>query len=168
MTLATWITLLRCAGGPLVAFYIQYPDQRTFAAVLFLLFALTDWLDGFIARRTKTITSFGKYMDPFADKVLVISVLIALTFYQLVPFWGVLVIVLREMAVMLLRLMAVEKKKKVISASWSAKIKTVVQMAAVVLLLMVWPYAYVVFWVAVGLTVYSFVEYVVVNRKAIF
>ncbi len=133
--------------------------------MLFVIFALTDWLDGYVARKTKTITNFGKYMDPFADKVLVISVLIAMTFYQMVSLWGVLIIVLRELSIMLFRLMAVEKKKKVIAASWSAKCKTALQMVAIVFILMVWPGGQAFFWGAVLLTVYSFIEYIVVNRK---
>ncbi|MBU0581126.1 MAG: CDP-diacylglycerol--glycerol-3-phosphate 3-phosphatidyltransferase, partial [Candidatus Margulisbacteria bacterium] len=126
MTLASWFTLLRCFGGPLVAFFVQFPQQRFLAAMLFVVFALTDWLDGFIARKTNTITDFGKYMDPFADKILVMSAFIAMTYYHLLPMWGVLIVLIREMTIMALRIIAIEKKK-VIAASWSAKFKTVIQ-----------------------------------------
>ncbi|MFC1517359.1 CDP-diacylglycerol--glycerol-3-phosphate 3-phosphatidyltransferase [Candidatus Margulisiibacteriota bacterium] len=164
MTLASWITLLRCFGGPLVAFFVQFPDKRYLAAYLFVAFALTDWLDGFIARRTNTITNFGKYIDPFADKILVMSVFVAMTYFRLLPLWGVLIVLIREMAVMLIRIIGVERKK-ILAASWSAKFKTVVQMAAVFVNLMGWPYALPLFWFAVVVTVYSFLEYVWVNRK---
>jgi CDP-diacylglycerol--glycerol-3-phosphate 3-phosphatidyltransferase len=167
LTLATWITLVRCAGGPLIAYLVQFPQYRTPGAVIFVLLALTDWLDGFIARRTKTTTDLGKYLDPFADKVLVLSAFIALTFYQMVSLWGVLIITLRELSVMLLRIMAAEHKKKIIGASWSAKVKTVLQMTSVVFILMVWPYGQQVFWLAVVVTVYSFIEYVFVNKKVL-
>ena len=164
MTLASWITLLRCFGGPLTAFYIQFPQQRALAAGLFVAFALTDWLDGFIARKTNTITDLGKYLDPFADKVLVMSAFVAMTYFRLLPLWGVLIILIREMAMMLIRIVALEKKK-VIAASWPAKFKTVLQMAAVVFVLLNWPYGLELFWFATFITVYSFLEYLLVNRK---
>ena len=133
------------------------------AAGLFVAFALTDWLDGFIARKTNTISDLGKYLDPFADKVLVVSAMVAMAYFHLLPLWGVLIILIREMAIMLVRIVAM--KKKVISASWPAKIKTFLQMTAVVFVLLNWPYGLEIFWVSVFIAVYSFLEYLWVNRK---
>jgi CDP-diacylglycerol---glycerol-3-phosphate 3-phosphatidyltransferase len=167
LTLASWITLLRCAGGPITAYVIyDFPQSKLLAVGLFIAFAITDWLDGFVARKTNTITSLGKYLDPFADKILVLSVMIAMVATNSLPLFGVLVIVIRELAMMLLRIIGMENKK-VIAASWSAKGKTVLQMGAIMFVILAWPYALELFWLATFVTVYSFVEYLWAYRKVI-
>ena len=110
---------------------------RITAAVVFALTSLTDMLDGKIARKYNLITDFGKFMDPLADKFLVISALIGILvnpyFEDLRPVfvWAVVIIIFREFAVTSMRMIAANKAGKVIAAAWLGKVKTTTQMICI-------------------------------------
>jgi len=100
------------------------------ALAVFLLACMTDWYDGYLARRHNMITDFGKFMDPVADKVLVLAAFFAFIQLDLVPAWMVVIIVMREFIVTGLRLLALSKKV-VLAAQEGGKNKTVSQMVAI-------------------------------------
>jgi len=106
------------------------PNGDTLAAIVFALAALTDGLDGYIARSRGSVTTFGKLMDPLADKLLVTAALVSLVSLNRLPAWVAMVIIAREFAVTALRSVAADRGV-IISASWMGKVKTVLQIAAV-------------------------------------
>lgn len=99
--------------------------------IIFIVASITDTLDGYIARSRNQITTFGKFLDPIADKILVITAMIILVQYQKLPAWIPAIVVMREFIVSGYRLVAVEKDGKVIAASIWGKIKTISQMIAI-------------------------------------
>lgn len=101
--------------------------------VIFIIASITDKLDGYIARSRNQVTTFGKFLDPLADKILVISALIILVEYAKIPSWIPIIVLAREFIVSGYRLIAVEKGGKVIAASIWGKLKTVTQMVAIIL-----------------------------------
>lgn len=102
--------------------------------IVFLVAALSDYFDGYIARKYDLVTDFGKIMDPVADKVLVLAAFIAFVELKLVPAWMVVIIILRELIVTSLRLVAI-KREEIISASIGGKRKTVSQMFSILIIL---------------------------------
>lgn len=109
------------------------PIEYIVINVIFIIASITDQLDGYIARKRNEITTFGKFLDPLADKILVIAALVMLVEYDKLPAWIPIIVLAREFIVSGYRLVAVEKKSNVIAASMSGKIKTVTQMFAIVL-----------------------------------
>jgi CDP-diacylglycerol--glycerol-3-phosphate 3-phosphatidyltransferase len=134
------------------------------AAGVFIVAALTDSLDGYIARRHKLVTTLGKFIDPLADKVLVIAAMVALVELQRIPAWIVVVIITREFVVTGLRLVA-SAEGVVIAASRGGKIKTVFQIIALSLLILKLPGGMALMWVATFLTVWSGMEYLIGGAK---
>lgn len=101
--------------------------------IIFIIASITDKLDGYIARSRNQVTTFGKFLDPLADKILVISALIILVEYGKIPSWIPIIVLAREFIVSGYRLVAVEKGGKVIAASIWGKLKTLTQMIAIIL-----------------------------------
>lgn len=101
--------------------------------VIFIIASITDKLDGYIARSRNQITTFGKFLDPIADKILVIISMMLLIEFGKIPSWIPAIIIMREFIVSGYRLIAVEKKGKVIAATVWGKLKTVTQMIAIML-----------------------------------
>ena len=130
------------------------------AAVVFIIAAITDSMDGYIARKHHLITTLGKFIDPLADKVLVIAAMIALVELQRIPGWIVLVIITREFVVTGLRLVAAAEGV-VIAASKGGKLKTVFQIVALAMLILKLPGGMALMWVAMILTVWSGMEYLI-------
>lgn len=180
MNLPNKLTCIRMAAVPffVAVFYLPgVPGHFVWALVLFVLASFTDFLDGQIARKRNLVTDFGKFMDPLADKVLVVSALICFTEMGLVPAPVVIVIIAREFAVTSLRLIAAPKGV-VIAADIYGKMKTVAQMVWVITVLLqlaleenaiVLPFLAgfnsVMIWVVTALTVLSGVNYIWANRK---
>lgn len=133
MNLPNKLTLLRIALVPLViaAILIEFPFHFLVAGILFGIAAITDALDGKIARRDNLITDFGKFADPLADKILVISVLVCFVKLGLCSAVPLIIIIFREFAVTSVRLVA-SAKGKVIAANMWGKVKTVSQIVAIV------------------------------------
>ena len=103
--------------------------------LIFIVASITDKLDGYIARSRKQVTTFGKFLDPLADKILVLSALILLVELDKIPAWIPIIVLAREFLVSGYRLVAVEKGGKVIAASIWGKLKTVTQMLAIILIM---------------------------------
>ena len=138
MNLANKLTLIRIFLVPVFLLFIatkDIPYGSFIATFIFILASITDKLDGYIARSRNQITNFGKFMDPLADKLLVTAALISLVELQVVPGWAAVVIIAREFAVSGLRSIAASQGR-VIAASWWGKIKTVIQIIAIILLLL--------------------------------
>ncbi len=129
------------------------------AAVVFTIASITDAVDGYIARKRNIVTNLGKFIDPLADKILVIAVLTALVELHRFPAWMVVVIISREFIVSGLRMVAASEGV-VIAASKGGKLKTVTQIIGIILLLFNIPGAMAVMWLAVILTVWSGIEYI--------
>ncbi len=102
--------------------------------IIFIIASITDKLDGYIARSRNQVTTFGKFLDPLADKILVLSALVMLVEYGKIPAWIPVIVLAREFLVSGYRLIAVEKSGKVIAASIWGKLKTVTQMIAIILI----------------------------------
>ncbi len=139
---------------------------------LFLLAALTDFLDGFIARRFGKVTRLGKLLDPAADKILTSAAFISLVGLGVAPAWIVVTIVAREFAISTLRSVAATQGL-VIAAAWSGKLKTTAQVVAISLLILYdqlgsWQQvADVALLVALALSVYSGIEYAVLYTRSV-
>ena len=160
MTTANKITIFRVILIPvfLVLMYLRFPGHTYWAFGVFVLASLSDFADGYIARHYNQVSDFGKFMDPLADKLLVVA-------QHQMPAWALLLVVAREFAVTGLRLIAVDNGR-VIAAAWSGKIKTASTMVAICLMLL-WniPWLNTVCWVVIVVTtVYSGVEYFVKNH----
>lgn len=135
MNLANKLTMLRIFLVPLFLIFISMTDfaYSTFIATgIFIIASITDQLDGHIARSRNQITTFGKFMDPLADKLLVTAALISLVELKVIPAWAAVIIIAREFAVSGLRTIAAAEGK-VIAASMWGKVKTVIQIIAIIL-----------------------------------
>jgi CDP-diacylglycerol--glycerol-3-phosphate 3-phosphatidyltransferase len=144
-----------------VALLDETPNGDAIAAGVFALAALTDGLDGYIARSRDNITTFGKLMDPLADKLLVTAALVSLVSLGRLEAWIAMVIIAREFAVTGLRGVAAERGV-VIQASWLGKLKTILQVTAIIALIATDPAPLgvdIFVYVAVAVTVISGVDY---------
>ncbi|HEL1587067.1 TPA: CDP-diacylglycerol--glycerol-3-phosphate 3-phosphatidyltransferase [Streptococcus suis] len=131
-----------------------------FAALLFALASATDYLDGYLARKWQVVTNFGKFADPMADKILVMTAFIMLVELSLAPAWVVAIIICRELAVTGLRLLLVENGGTVLAAAMPGKIKTFSQMFAIIFLLLQWQLlGQITLYVALFFTLYSGYDY---------
>ena len=137
MTTANKITLFRVVLIP-VFLLLAYTGHMRWALVVFVLASLSDMLDGYIARHYNQITDFGKFMDPLADKVLVLAAMCFFVERGRMPGWALAIVLLREFAVSGMRLVAVEQGR-VIAAGWSGKVKTAATMVCLCLMLLIGP-----------------------------
>ena len=137
------------------------------ALVLFVAASLTDLLDGKIARKYNLVTTFGKFMDPLADKLLVCSAMICLVQMGRIPAWIVIIIISREFIISGFRLVASDKGV-VIAASWWGKFKTTFQMVMIILMIAdiaaLSVVTQIVMWIALILTVVSLIDYLMKNN----
>ena len=152
----------------LVLWHLDFPYHNYAALAVFILASLTDLLDGYIARHCNQVTDFGKFMDPLADKVLVMTAMICFCAMGRFPAWALVIVMAREFAVSGLRLVAVDNGR-VIAAGWSGKVKTASTMICLCIMHVPIPDAlgWVCVIVIVATTVYSGTEYFVKNRDAI-
>lgn len=138
MNLANKLTLLRIFLIPAFLVFILpkgIPFGKTIATVIFIVAAITDKIDGYIARSRNQITTFGKLMDPLADKLLVSAALITFVEFHVIPGWIAVVIIAREFAVTGLRTVAAAEGI-IMAAGWWGKIKTVFQIVALIFALL--------------------------------
>ena len=169
MTLASKITLVRVAMIPafMVTMYLSggAPGLWMYVSLaIFIVASLTDSLDGYIARHYNQVTDFGKFLDPLADKLLVIAAMCMFCQWGVFPAWALMIVLTREFAVTGLRLIAVQKGH-VIAAGWSGKVKTASTMVCICLILFGIPQwlNYVCQGVILVTTVYSGIEYFAKN-----
>ena len=166
MNTANKLTLLRVVMIPafLLVLYLDVPGASYWALAIFVAASLTDTLDGYIARHYNQVTDFGKFMDPLADKCLVMAALCWFVEEGTFAAWVLAVVLLREFAVSGMRLVAVEKGR-VIAAGWSGKVKTASTMVCICLILFGIPQwlNYVCQGVILVTTVYSGIEYFAKN-----
>ena len=165
------LTLLRVLLIPvfLVLVYVPFPYHMLWALGAFIVASVTDFLDGRMARSRGLVTDFGKFMDPLADKMLVMAALIVFVELGRLPAWAVLIVVVREFAVTALRLIAVEGGR-VIAAGWSGKIKTASTMVCICLMPVIThsPALDLACGVVIlATTIYSGIEYFVKNKDVI-
>ena len=174
MTTASKITLLRVAFIPvyMVLMYLSGGQSGLWMWIglaVFIIASLTDFVDGQIARKYNQVSDFGKFLDPLADKLLVIAAMAMFCEWGMLPAWAFMLILTREFAVTGLRLVAVGKGT-VIAAGWSGKVKTASTMVGLCVM-MAFPQvswiAGVVTAVIVVTTVYSGIEYFIQNWKCL-
>lgn len=170
MTTANKLTLCRVVMIPifLVLLYVDFTGHLWAALAVFILASFTDFIDGYVARHYHQITDFGKFMDPLADKLLVMSAMAWFVEVAWMPAWAFFVVIARELAVTGLRLVAVEQGR-VIAAAKSGKVKTACTMVGIILML-IFPNATLrLVCVAVILvtTIYSGIEYFVKNKDVL-
>lgn len=176
MNLPNTLTLFRIFLVPIFMFFllVKIPHGQIVAALIFIIAASTDGLDGYIARKRKQITNFGKIMDPLADKLLVSAALISLVQLGQIPSWIVVIIIGREFAVTGLRAV-VAAEGVVIAASKLGKLKTVSQIIAIVAILIDdflieligIPLGKYLLYIAVFFTLYSGLDYFIKAKKII-
>jgi CDP-diacylglycerol--glycerol-3-phosphate 3-phosphatidyltransferase len=140
LNLPNVLTMIRILAVPVVVVALlgETPNGDALAAGVFALAAATDGLDGYFARSRDAVTTFGKLMDPIADKLLVAAALVSLVSLDRLAAWVAMVIIAREFAVTMMRAIAAERGI-VIAASWLGKVKTVLQIGAVFALIAVDP-----------------------------
>lgn len=159
---ANYLTIARVVMIPifLVLMYLDFPGSRYWALGVYIVACLTDWVDGYIARHYNQVSDFGKFMDPLADKCLVMAALCCFVAEGSMAAWILAVVLVREFAVSGMRMVAVEKGR-VIAAGWSGKVKTASTMVCICLILFGIPHVLNLICQGVILvtTVYSGVEY---------
>ena len=170
MNTANKLTIFRVILVPvfLIVLYMGFNGSNYVALAIFIIASITDAVDGYIARSRKQITDFGKFLDPLADKILVLAAMLWFVETGVLPAWAVLIVIIREFAVTALRLVAASRGD-VIAAGLSGKIKTVASMVCLIILFLEIPVAlvYVCIAVIVATTVVSGVDYFVKNRKSL-
>ena len=176
MNLPNKLTLLRIILIPIfvVIYYIGFTGWNYWAAAIFIIAAITDMIDGKIARKTGQVTDFGKFADPIADKLLVMSALLILMEWGKVSAWIAIILLAREFIISGFRLVAAGKGT-VIAAGITGKIQTVVQIVALSELLFYdpiqkWtgiPLGMILLYISAALSVWSCIEYIVKNRQAL-
>lgn len=138
--------------GFLAVMFSQVRYHQTIALILFVAGGISDFLDGYIARRDKLITNFGILMDPLADKIMVCSAFITFVGLKLMPAWMVIIIVARELTITGLRLLAASKQV-VLAAEGYGKHKTISQIVAIIAILVGLSYKQ---WGAIGTSIFGF------------
>ena len=145
MNLANKLTIIRMILVPIMVAFAYLPIGGTFYDIaitmiimdaIFIIASITDKLDGYIARSRNQVTTFGKFLDPLADKILVLAAMLVLVEKDMLPAWIPIIVLAREFIVSGFRLIAVEKGGLVIAASVWGKLKTVTQMIAIILIFM--------------------------------
>ena len=169
MNLPNKITVARIAMVPIFIWVLLsgIQNSRIIAAAIFIIASITDFIDGYLARKYKLITDFGKLMDPMADKILVASALIALVQIGRISVWPVAIILAREFLITSFRSLAASKGLVIAASIWG-KIKTNTQIFAIILLMLTNnPIADIMLWISVISTILSAVDYIGKNKKVI-
>lgn len=176
MNLPNKLTLARVILVPFLVLFLLTgfggEANRYICILIFVAASLTDWFDGYLARKNNLITNFGKFMDPLADKLLVCSALICMIELKRLPAWIVLIIIAREFIISGFRLVAAENGV-VIAANMWGKYKTATQMIMIILLILdsdipaLQVITQILVWVSLALTIISLVTYIVQNKKVL-
>ncbi|MCI8407287.1 MAG: CDP-diacylglycerol--glycerol-3-phosphate 3-phosphatidyltransferase [Oscillospiraceae bacterium] len=179
------LTMLRVMLVPVFLVFLmvsRIPYNFLYALAIFIAASLTDLLDGYLARKNNQVTTFGKFLDPLADKVLVLSAMICFIQLELASSVAVVIVIAREFMVTSLRLVAVSGSGKVIPAGFLGKLKTVISMVSVIGILVLSGLAQMIslpaaidipaishglMWLCAGITLISGIWYVVRNWDSI-
>ncbi|NEQ74416.1 MAG: CDP-diacylglycerol--glycerol-3-phosphate 3-phosphatidyltransferase [Okeania sp. SIO2C9] len=168
MNIPNWITFSRLLGIPLILYILKTPTNQNLwiCLVIFLIASVTDFLDGYLARKLNQVSDLGKFLDPLADKLLVLAPLLGLIELGKVPAWGVFLILGRELTIAGWRV----NQTHISGANIWGKLKTVSQIIAISLLIAPLPEfwatpAIIMFWIAVALTVVSGIIYLWPNQE---
>ena len=145
--------------------------NRYISLTLFVVASVTDWFDGYLARKNNLVTNFGKFMDPLADKLLVCSAMICMIDLKRLPAWFVIIIIAREFIISGFRLIAAENGS-VIAANYWGKFKTASQMIMIILLILHFDGIFVILeqifiWLSLALTIISLITYIWQNRTVL-
>jgi len=170
LNLPNILAFFRIALAPLLLWFLVDRDNTIFASMhpswldyfaglIFVIASVTDFFDGFVARQWNQMTKLGAIIDPLADKMLMLAGFLGLLVMDRASALAIFLILSREFFITGLRVMAVQEGKNVAS-TMAGKVKTVVQMIAIGFLIMNWPYATALLWIAVVLTMYSGYEYI--------
>lgn len=182
MNIANKLTISRIilAGFFILFLFIKGAGAKFMAMAVFLAACVTDYYDGYFARKAGDITAFGKLMDPIADKILILGAFLAFVEMEIIPAWMVIIIIAREFVITGIRIMALSQKK-VLSAEKGGKHKTVSQMVAVIAILIFliirdsgfsFRYmedfkiaVYLLMLITVGMTLTSGISYMIKNKE---
>ena len=145
--------------------------NRYISLTLFVVASVTDWFDGYLARKNNLVTNFGKFMDPLADKLLVCSAMICMIDLKRLPAWFVIIIIAREFIISGFRLIAAENGI-VIAANYWGEFKTASQMIMIILLILHFDGIFVILeqifiWLSLALTIISLITYIWQNRTVL-
>lgn len=145
--------------------------NRYISLTLFVVASVTDWFDGYLARKNNLVTNFGKFMDPLADKLLVCSAMICMIDLKRLPAWFIIIIIAREFIISGFRLIAAENGI-VIAANYWGKFKTASQMIMIILLILHFDGIFVILeqifiWLSLALTIISLITYIWQNRTVL-
>jgi CDP-diacylglycerol--glycerol-3-phosphate 3-phosphatidyltransferase len=188
MNTANKFTMARIVLVPLFLFFIYFdiiPYNYFWAALVFIIASITDWADGHIARKNKLVTNFGKFLDPIADKILVISALICFIELNFAHSVSVIIVITREFIVSGIRLLSLSVGGVAVSANWWGKVKTALQMIGIIAVLIAYEFGKTVLmndafaesvarasniymWVLAVYTLISGMTYVIQNKEIIF
>ena len=162
MNLPNSITISRIILVIPLIYLLYQPESyyQWWALAIFVIASLTDWLDGYLARKLNQVTALGKFLDPLTDKILVIAPLLVLIERQQIPAWAVFLIIVREIVIAGWRINPeLNQQKEIKGANIWGKLKTVTQILAIVLLILplpnYQPIGVIIFWLAVALTIVS-------------
>lgn len=165
LTIPNALSLLRICLIPSIAYFL-YAANYNIALALFLLIALSDALDGIVARKLNQVSSLGKMLDPLADKILVIIVLLVLVDLKMAPLLAVMIIIIRDLTISLYRGIAASKSV-VVAANLLGKAKTFLQVIAIGMLIIKLPYAVETLWLTVIVTVLSGAQIIWQGREVL-
>lgn len=175
MNLPNKLTVLRVIMIPFFVLFMLTgwggAANKWICLILFVVASLTDFLDGYIARRDNLVTNFGKFMDPLADKLLVCSAMICLIPLERIPAWIVIIIIAREFIISGFRLVASDNGI-VIAASYWGKFKTNFQMFMVIFMILNYGGVFhiitqALMWIALALTIISLADYIIKNKQVL-
>ncbi len=176
MNLANKLTLSRVIMIPAFIYFLMIGDSSStlIAGGIFILASITDFFDGYIARTRNMVTKFGKFMDPLADKLLVISAFVCFVDLKMIPSWAVIIIISRELIVSIFRAIAASDGI-VIAAGSLGKYKTATQMVSIIAFCLEplygdkinFPVALILFYISTFLTLLSGIDYIIQNRAVL-
>lgn len=179
MNTANKITMIRVFLVPIFMVLLMIDNSicHYLALAVFVIASVTDAIDGHIARKYNQITTFGKFVDPLADKVLTTSAFLILMYYDRMSVWALMIILVREFAVSGIRLVAAGEGEIVAASMWG-KLKTITQMVAIIVAILLLPtntflgvqtkiFSDILIWLSVVFTVISGTDYIVKNKGLI-